>query len=442
MSLDSIVNISISNTSIQVSRAGFGVPMVLGFHTNFPERIRFYSDIAGMVTDGFVSTDAEYKAVAACFAQNPRPPQVAVGRRLTVPTWDVYMEPLITTTGEKYEWTIGSESFSYTLIAADVTVADVVGKLLTAMSGRTGAWVASYSSDGISIRADVAGEQFDFVIDKTFLDTDDITTVPAAPNGIAKDLDEILLVSSAWYGLITTFHNDTEIEAAAAWIETNKRLFVASSLNSDVLAAATTDISGVLQAAGYTRTAVIHNTRVHTFPEAAWMGKLFPTDPGSASWANKALTGITPETYTTTQQNNMQAKNCNYYMVIGETSVTQTGQVASGEWLDIIRGLDWLSARMRERIWALLVSVAKIPYTQGGIDLVVAEVDAQLAEAVGKGLLAPIDRQAAPPEGGSGPDIADVSAADKGARLLPDITFVATLQGAIHTFTVTGTVSV
>ena len=62
---------------------------------------------------------------------------------------------------------------------------------------------------------------------------------------------------------------------------------------------------------------------------------------------------------------------------------------------------------------------------------------ASLRAAVNQGILA-----ADPAPTVTVPKVADVSAADKTARLLPDMKFTGTLAGAIHKVTITGVVSV
>lgn len=117
--------------------------------------------------------------------------------------------------------------------------------------------------------------------------------------------------------------------------------------------------------------------------------------------------------------------------------------MASGEYIDVIRGRDWLTARLRERIFGLLANVRKVPYTQGGIDQVVSQVDAQLREGIGAGYLSgDIPEGQELPFIVTAPEIGDISQADKIARLLPDVAFTATLAGAIHAVEINGTIQV
>ncbi|GAG97040.1 unnamed protein product, partial [marine sediment metagenome] len=65
MSLQDIVNITITRETRAVSRAGFGISMILGIHKRFNERIKYYSTSNAMlIVNGgdFDSTDLEYIA--------------------------------------------------------------------------------------------------------------------------------------------------------------------------------------------------------------------------------------------------------------------------------------------------------------------------------------------------------------------------------------------
>ena len=106
-----------------------------------------------------------------------------------------------------------------------------------------------------------------------------------------------------------------------------------------------------------------------------------------------------------------------------------------GEWIDVVRGLAWLEARLEERIFAALVNNPKIPYTDAGMTILVAEVKAQLQEAEDRGVL----------DSGWAVTItavADQATADRASRIVRGLDFTARLAGAVHTVNIAGTVSV
>jgi hypothetical protein len=198
-------------------------------------------------------------------------------------------------------------------------------------------------------------------------------------------------------------------------------------------------LASVLKLANRNRSAVVwHATPAGgaDYPDAAWMGEGFPYEPGTSTWAYKTLNGVTPDTLLASQETALKNKNCNYYTTVGGVSITQEGKVASGEYIDIIIGTDWIEARLREAVYSALVNNRKIPYDDTGIAMIEGLVKGVLNEAASKGILQ-ADSIAV-----TVPKYADIPQADKLARKLPDVKFSALYQGAIHSVTINGTISV
>jgi len=267
---------------------------------------------------------------------------------------------------------------------------------------------------------------------------------------ITKGLNALSLVDNSWYGLLCTDRtngNAGDPWECAQWVESAspKKLFVAAS--DDVNTYNNADASSLayeIQNEGYNQSAVIYSgdaaltITAAGWADAAWLGRMLPTNPGSATWAFKKLTGISPDDGLTSAERaeiwGSARHNANTYNTVADNSITRYGTVGSGEFLDVIRGINWLEARISERIYERLITLAKVPYTQAGIDIILAAIRAVLEEGIRVGLLASIDALSAPKVG-------DISAANKGLRLLPDIEFTCTLAGAIHKTTLAGIVT-
>ena len=56
--IDRIADIEISRTSRTLTRPGFGTPLFAVCHGLYADRVRSYSDLAGMVTDGLADGGA------------------------------------------------------------------------------------------------------------------------------------------------------------------------------------------------------------------------------------------------------------------------------------------------------------------------------------------------------------------------------------------------
>ena len=126
---------------------------------------------------------------------------------------------------------------------------------------------------------------------------------------------------------------------------------------------------------GYVRTFVLyHQDAASDFPECAWFGGVLPLDPGSETWKFKRLNSISYSNLTSTQSQNARNKKANTYEFIGGVGITREGTVAQGEFIDIVRGVDWLTSRIQEFVYSVLVNSNKVPYTDAGITAIESEV--------------------------------------------------------------------
>lgn len=122
------VSLTITQDSVGIARAGFGVPLILSCTASFTERVRFYSDLPSLVTDGFVTTSPEYLAASALLSQSPHPEKIAIGRAVGKPTQKYRLDALNIALGRKYEVKVKGPGVTATTVAyttlADLTFAD------------------------------------------------------------------------------------------------------------------------------------------------------------------------------------------------------------------------------------------------------------------------------------------------------------------------------
>ena len=429
MSLDSIVSVTITAQTTTPSRAGFGTPLIAAYHDQFADTVRTYSSLKG-VSDDFGSTHTVTKLAKILFGQDLAPPQVKVGKRSAF-TQTIELTPTDTTEGLEYKVTIGGEEATYTVGSGD-TVANIVTGLTSAINALTVAVTATDNTTEVSVAADSAGAFFEYEDRNRELDLQDVTSDP----GISSDLDDIETFDDDWYALLLDNQSKAEIEAAATWIEAKAKIFVTDSADSDILdSGSSSDVAANLQSSAYDRTGLLYHHNVGDWAAAGWVGRMLPTDPGSVTWAHKTIKGVPFTKLTTTERTAIEDKGGNYYTRVAGVNITRWGTAASGEYINTTRGVDWLTARIQERIFGVLVNNPKIPYTNRGAELMRNEVEAQLGIAADRGF---ITRDSIVV---TVPDVADISDADKGNRLLPDLDFNATLAGAVHKVAVSGVVS-
>ena len=409
-------------------------------------RIRFYASLTEVAVD-FAETDPEYIAAGECFAQPIAPSSVAIGRKnsATVDVVTITLDSKLILNN-----VFGADINGVALAGLGLTFAgtesatmDAIADVIQLLTSVTTCTATDVGEVGYKNTLTITGKlTYDIIVtDEAITDgASQANLVVARIDGesYTQALAKIVQESDDWYALAIESRTDANILLVAAWIETQKKLFAIASADGDILGSGATDIASQLEALNYDRTITIYNADAATiFPEFAWFGKMLPTDPGSATWMFKTLTGIVATVLTSAERTYALAKNCNIYHTVGGVDMTEEGKVASGEYIDIIRGIDWLKARMMEKIFGHLVNLPKVPFTDAGIAAVEADVRAILDLGIAKGLIA-----LTPAYTVTVPLATDVSSANKIARNLPDVKWYASLAGAIHKVGIAGIVTV
>jgi hypothetical protein len=414
----------------------------------FAERVKSYSALTEMVTDGFLAADPAYVAASDCWAQNPSPPTIKIGRRALAPQQVLTVTPTDTTVGSVHAISVtgyadaafasrvvGTDTASYTVITSD-TATDICDGLRTALTPtgdytEAGTATLTLTADNSTMDGMLFGATY--TVNDDLVGIDDST----ADAGIATDLAAIELYDPDWYGLCLDSNGALEIVQAAAWVETVNKQFVCQTQDPAVPfttdGADSTSVAALLKAASYERTMCFYHRNNREYVCAAMLGRALPEDAGSITWAFKTLASVTAQTLTTTELANIEAKNANSITTLAGVSITRFGTAASGEYMDVMRGTDWLASRIQERVYGILINNDKIPYTDSGIQAVRGEVLAQLQAGVARDFIA-----ANPEPTCTVPRASEVSAADKASRTLNNVTFRATLAGAVHKVAIEG----
>lgn len=451
--ISTIVNVQISLQVAGINQAGFGVPNILTDEvpqTSWgQELIREYEDLDS-VLDDWLSSDDVYKAAAAIFAQTPRVPSLKIsleGTRVGQVQTIVFSGNLIT--GNSIAMSVDGVPLSATPFNTSnaQTLTDLAAKIQATASVLT---AVSNGTNTITVTS-VAGLESLLstpIVTGGVSQATAVVSETVAAVGVADFLSDISEQDDAWYGLIWVERDELLVATCASYIEAKRKIFITCSNDTDIIDPNDTDdIGSTLSLATYNRSGVIYNATPTDFADAAWMGRLFPYDPGSETWALKTLAGITRDDMTTTQRNAALAKNVNIYVTIAGQNKTLWGNMASGLFIDLRRGADWLQAQIEEGIALVLENALKVPYTQKGINTIEEIVRAKLKAGINAGVLSndPFD-----PDNGimepflvSFPKIQDIPLQSKADRILPNGTFQAKFAGAIHRVNIlNGTVSV
>lgn len=438
MAIEDIVSVTITTETARVSQAGFGVPLIAAYHTKWPERVRTYTSssvLSTMVLEGFAVTDPAYLAMTAMVSQSPRPKNVKIGRR-SEGAWTqiVRITPTAAVNDTEYAVSVNGTTRTYTSDGS-ATMAEICTGLAAAISADAGITASGVSGTHIDCTSDnpLTIHTYEYIVGE--LENFSILDVTAEQN-IATDLNLIRAADSDWYGLVIDSPSSLEIADAAAWAETQRVIFVPQSADTDVLTSSTTDLFSDLQDLSYARTVPVYHHVQDQYAGAGWLALMLTYQPGQATWNFKTVAGVSVSTLTATQVSNLKAKSANFYTTVGGRNIMQDGVSSAAEFADITVFVDWLRARITERIFALLVNLAKLPYTDASVDLVKSEIYAQCKQGVDRGGL--VDGSVVV----DAPLVSEISAVDRAARTLPDVTFSARLAGAIHSIEIRGNLTV
>ena len=439
--LSRIVRVSISVIATGLAIVGFGTPLILSHTAAWAERTRTYTNMTEVAAD-WGATTPEYKAAEKMFSQERRTPKIKIGRAANKPTQRFEYRVLVVANSKEYSIIFNGVSYTVTSVAMGATNDTIVAQLVAAVgaaataAGFTATAAGAAGTQYVQILGNAAGNWASAgVSDRIAIS---LRQTHADP-GIAADLTAIELQDGDWYALYTLYNSPAVITAAAGWIETRNRLYLADTVDTEVATTVftgATDIGKVTYDAQWRGTAVFWHYDGGQFAGAALLGVCLPFTPGQETWAYKTLVGVTASELTPTESVNIRAKRANWYEYIVNLPKTFFGTVPNTDvaYIDVTRILHWTIARMQEAVAAIIVSVPKLPYTQSGIDKIQSAMKAVLMQGTRNGAFTD-DHTVTVPR------IEDVPSGDKLARILNNCTFSATLQGAIHEVEIVGTLT-
>lgn len=266
----------------------------------------------------------------------------------------------------------------------------------------------------------------------------------ADPGDLGADLTAIQGENNDWYAVLPTMGSKNIISngssdlITAVTSSTSDKILITSTMDHDVITDTAGNIGELLFDASRDRGILIWHSEPLSYPCGAWAGLQLPKDPGSTTWKFKTLSGIVADDILGAEFTALDANNVNRYISIAGISMMERGLASKSQFfIDIRRFIDFLKARMGEAVFTRLSQLEKIPFTDAGIAIVENEVRGTLQLGIRVGGLA-----SDPAPTVFVPKAADVSVSDKSNRILPDVTFTATLAGAIHKVVINGTVTV
>ena len=494
--LDEIVTVNIDIAAPAMDQANFDNLLIFGPPPMVaPERpirpIGRYSDLSELTDAGFVAfgDNADPIGIAAriAFSQNPKPPHIYVAPMLDTPMLITNAVPKIisaanvategipvgTITDIPHDLPWLQVAYSRQEVAqmfVEVEKDDVLvfGQALTTTAANPDAYfqIAIGTTDNpTSMAMNLPPEEWAgvFNVTLTAIDTDGRETILARNiefNGtnryyqrggitlfkpLATDITDVLdnaLAVNGWYVVCEAGIDESLYGTAADWTEAQTKQFAYTFLQEtdpvDAIYFRSQGWCGLITDHDLPEDVPSANAYLHVAAVARCLS--FPT--GSETWAFKRLAAVLPAEISSTLRKNLMDGHSNFFSQYAGRNITMNGQVRGGEWIDVIRGRDWLQNDMQLRIFSLMLMRPKIPYTNSGIALVETQMIASLKAATDRGIVAPDewdeDGNLIPGFVVRVPNSQSMTATQRAARILEGCKFTARIAGAIHVVRVDG----
>lgn len=429
LSLNPVVDIKVYISPLAAPRRTFNEGLIIGTTQviSTHERIRQYTSVEDMLTDGFENDSPEYLAALKYFAATPTATYLWIGRQNTTANF--------TATAA-----ITNESKTVTPIADDI-IKIGVGQTVT----------------GTGIAADTKVESVDLVAGTITLDKAATATNAAATLTFAEAVETCLQAVQACRGAGSDWYACTVLGAAkadhidiAAYVEaaTPTTLYLGTTQDTDVPANTASNLIKTLKAAEYSRTYIQYSATAAD-AAAGVLGIAMGLNTGLAGSAYtlkfKQLVGVTADTLTTTQATYIEDDNGNVYVNRGSYyNMLEQGVMANGQFFDELINLDMLTNAIQLNVMDLLYGTPKVPQTDAGVTQIINAVNMACAEAKSIGFIAPGTwtgstvlnlKKGDPLEAGylvQAGAIKDQSQADREARKSPSIYCAIKEAGAVH----------
>jgi hypothetical protein len=469
-----VVNVAIQASPTFPAAKGFGLLCIIGNSQSLPigDRIRFYSRLTDVAVD-FGSTTEEYKAAQVFFSQTPAPTELAIARRFDAAVPGELLGSLSCSKNLADYTAIAAGSLTLNVDGGEVALTEinlsaaanlnaVAAAVQTALSALKAGSTVTYTGTRFIVRSGTTGAASAVSAATAPAAGTDLgpimgltaalgakATVGSAVETITDTLNNLQNANGSWYGLTFTKEvTEQNIKDAAAWTETQAKVFGYTTANNTVLdAASDTDIASYMKSMNYSRTIGQYDDN-DSYAVVSALSRAFTVDFAGQSTTItlkfKQEPDVTPTTLTESQRLVLVGKNINYYSYFGDSAILAEGVMASGRFFDEVHGLDWLKNAIETNVFGYLYASPKVPQTDKGVARVVQKVEKACQQGVDNGLLAPgywngegvgeVESGEFLPKGFYvyAAPVAQQSQADREARIAPLITVLAKGSGAIH----------
>lgn len=169
-----------------------------------------------------------------------------------------------------------------------------------------------------------------------------------------------------WHFIHLVGATTSELVIAGEYIDGKDFKFLAVSIQQ---------FSELAQLKGQNRTILFYHPNTSQYPAEALVGAVGSRTVGSVTYKFKRLSGITPQPFDADDLNQIHSAGAIAYVTKAGDPQTSEGKTASGEYIDVLHGKDWIKANIETQIQRVFSASGKIPYTNDGISQLETVVD-------------------------------------------------------------------
>ena len=227
-----------------------------------------------------------------------------------------------------------------------------------------------------------------------------------------------------WFTLTMTDNSTETLTRISKWVTANDKLLFSTTQDIGLLAT----IESANTAIGY------HEEEEDFFAEGL-ASNMAMALPGSITAKFEEIQGSLPSNITLTELNQLHQDNGFSYIRSKGRNFVSEGKMSDGTYIDITLGSYFIKFRLEEALFLLAMNNGKIPYSDKGIAMIVAEVETIMKTATRQGIILEED----------GMGVYKIEALRRNEMLKNDIanrvydgvSVTAVVAGAIHDATIT-----
>lgn len=237
---------------------------------------------------------------------------------------------------------------------------------------------------------------------------------------IAQALDKLIDEQNGdWFTLVTTDNSSETIAKLSKWANANDKLYFVTTQDLTIVE----DIESSNTAVGY------HNKKDDYVAEGL-ASNMAMALPGSITAKFEEIEGSTPSNITLTELNKLHKDNGFSYIRSKGRNYVSEGKMTDGSYIDITLGSYFIKFRLEEALFLLAINHGKIPYSDRGIGMIVAEVENVLKIATRQGIILEKDGRGVYEINAL--NRSELSKNDIESRKYNGVNVKATVAGAIH----------